>query len=348
MSNIKCVKFPKIEQFRNVIASLNRRFSFVGIDENGEPIYDPYLEKPTLTFTGTVKLHGTNAAVSFNSKNGLWTQSRNNAFTLDKHDSHFGFTFFVNQHRILFKNMFHEIALQNDINYDELTVTIYGEWAGKGIQKGVAISELDKAFYIFGVKVSKLNDPEYKSWWIDHSQLRFPDSDKIFNIFEFENYSIDVDFNNPQLVSNQLAEITNKVEQECPVAKHFGVSGIGEGVVWSVEYDGNKHSFKVKGEKHSVSKVKTLAPVDAEKLNSIQEFVDYACTENRVKQAMGEVFSSPDEYSTKKTGDVLRWIINDIMAEEMDVMTKNGLTPKDVNKHISTKARQIFFKEIEI
>ena len=63
---------------------------------------------------------------------------------------------------------------------------------------------------------------------------------------------------------------------------------------------------------------------------------------------MGEVFSSPDEYSTKKTGDVLRWIINDIMAEEMDVMTKNGLTPKDVNKHISTKARQIFFKEIEI
>lgn len=49
---------PSIEQFRNVIANVNRQFNFVGLDDNGEAIYDHTKIKPKLTFTGTVKLHG--------------------------------------------------------------------------------------------------------------------------------------------------------------------------------------------------------------------------------------------------------------------------------------------------
>ena len=51
----------------------------------------------------------------------------------------------------------------------------------------------------------------------------------------------------------------------------------------------------MKGTKHSVSKVKTLAPVNVEKLNSIQEFVDYSVTRVRFEQGLSEVFSSPEE-----------------------------------------------------
>ena len=76
----KMIKYPSIEQFRTVVSNVNRRYNFVGLDENGEAIYDPSLPKPTLTFKGTVKLHGTNAGVSFN-ESGYWIQSRENIIT---------------------------------------------------------------------------------------------------------------------------------------------------------------------------------------------------------------------------------------------------------------------------
>jgi hypothetical protein len=80
-TNKRMVKFPSIEQFRTVVSNINRDFNFVGLDENGDAIYDPSLKKPTLTFKGTVKLHGTNAGVSYNEVDGLWAQSRENIIT---------------------------------------------------------------------------------------------------------------------------------------------------------------------------------------------------------------------------------------------------------------------------
>jgi len=346
MENIKCIKFPKIEQFRNIVSAINRQATFVGLDENEDAIYDNTMKRPTLTFKGTIKLHGTNAGISYNDKLGIWTQSRNNAFTLDKVDSHMGFTFFVNTHKDIFEDYFKRIADANDIDTSIYTISIFGEWAGKGIQKGVAISEIDKAFFMFGVKVSNPNDVDFKSQWLDFSEYSSPDN-RIFNILDFPTYEIDIDFNMPQLIQNDLSDITMRVEKECPVGKVFGISGIGEGVVWTCSYNNSTHKFKVKGEKHSVSKVKTLAAVDVEKINSIQEFVNYAVTRNRVEQGLQTVFNSPRDYDRKRTGDFLRWIINDIMSEELDVLDKNGLESKDVNKYISTKAREMFFDEID-
>ncbi len=80
-TNMKHISFPSIEQFRNVVGSVNRQYNFVGLDENGEAIYDSSLPKPVLTFKGTVKLHGTNAGVCFNDVDGMWYQSRENIIT---------------------------------------------------------------------------------------------------------------------------------------------------------------------------------------------------------------------------------------------------------------------------
>ena len=107
--------------------------------------------------------------------------------------------------------------------------------------------------------------------------------------------------------------------------------------------EGNIHRFKVKGDKHSVTKVKKLANVDIEKLTSIKEFVDYSVTENRFNQAIENVFGK-EELDVKKMGDFIRWFVKDIASEEMDTMVENGLEPKDVNKYISTKVREMFFK----
>jgi len=347
MDKIKCLKFPKIEQYRNVVSAINRSYSYVGLDENGDAIYDQLKPKPTIKFKGTVKLHGTNAGISYNDKFGVWTQSRNNSFDLDTNaDSHMGFSFFVKSNMDYWETEFKDFAYIHDIDTTKFCISIFGEWAGKGIQKGVGISEIEKSFFIFGIKVSNPDDEDFVSQWYDYSNIHAPEL-KVYNMTDFPTWEIEIDFNEPSRISNKLSELTMAIEEECPVAKHFGKSGIGEGIVWETNYNGTNHRFKVKGEKHSVSKVKTLAPVDVEKLDSVNEFVEYAMTRNRFNQALGEVFNSPVEYDVKKTGDLLRWLINDIMNEEIDVMTENGLTPKDTNKYISVKAKNMFFAELQ-
>ena len=100
----------------------------------------------------------------------------------------------------------------------------------------------------------------------------------------------------------------------------------------------------MEGEKHSSSKVKTLAAVDVEKIESIQKFVDYAVTESRFNQALENVFPNQEPIDTKKLGDVIRWVVNDVIKEEMDTMVENKIEPKDVNKYMSSKVREMFFK----
>lgn len=342
----KMIKFPSIEQFRTVVANVNRHFNFVGLDENGDAIYNPTLPKPTITFKGTVKLHGTNAGVSFNIKNGLWAQSRENIITPEKDNA--GFAFFVEANKEIFEGLMLHVAEKEEINRNHNTITIYGEWCGGNIQKGVGITNLPKSFFIFGVKITPHTETEEElhanpAYWVDSTYLRAPEVN-IYNIDDYPTYSIDIDFNMPQLVQNQLSELTIAVEDECPVAKAFGFSGIGEGIVWSAEFKGVVHRFKVKGEKHSSSKVKVLAAVDTEKLNSIKEFVDYAVSESRFNQAIENVFPNEEPIDVKKMGDVIRWVVNDVIKEEMDTMVENKIEPKDVNKYISSKVREMFFK----
>lgn len=336
----KHISYPKIGQFRNVVADINREVGFVGLDEEGNAIYDQSIKKPTLTFKGTVKLHGTNASVCFNDVDGFWVQSRQYIITPEKDNA--GFAGFAESHKIEFCSLFDSLIKRHKIDSTIYTISIYGEWAGKGVQSNAGITQLDKAFYVFGVKVSKPQDEAFNSYWIDSSTIRNTEC-RIFNVEDYQTYSIDVDFNMPQLVQNKFVEITEKVEAECPISKAFGIeNGLGEGVVWSVEYKNKIHRFKVKGEKHSVTKVKKLASVDVEKLKSIEEFVEYSVTENRFNQAIEYVFGK-DELDVKKMGDFIRWIIKDITSEEMDTMVANGLEAKDVNKYISNKARKMFF-----
>jgi hypothetical protein len=342
----KMIKFPSIEQFRSVVSNISRQFNFVGLDETGEAIYDHTLPKPTLTFTGSVKLHGTNAAVCYNSIGGLWAQSRENIITIEKDNA--GFAFFVESNKDALNKLFREIQEKTSVSYDANTVTIYGEWCGGNIQKGVGISKLEKSFFIFGLKVSPIveDDEELKNkpaFWVDHSYLRSNES-KIYNINDFQTYSIDIDFNMPQLIQNTLSELTIAVEEECPVAKAFGHSGIGEGIVWSCNYKDIVYRFKVKGEKHSASKVKVLASVDVDKLNSIKEFIEYAVTESRFNQALENIFPNGEPIDVKKMGDLIRWVVMDVTKEEMDTMVENNIEPKDVNKYVSSKVREMFFK----
>jgi len=337
--NKKHISYPKIGQFRDVIRAIRLKSRYVGNDENGEPMYDNSLPIPTVKFQGTVKLHGTNASVSCNNDH-FWIQSRKNIISTQNDNA--AFAFFINSRLMVINGLINKIVDCENIDTSIYTVTLYGEWAGKGIQRGVAINKIDKSWFLFGAKVSKIGDDEFNSYWVPINGIKNTEA-RIYNIFDFKKYEIDINFEQPELAQNKLEEITMSVEKHCPVAEAFDYDGFGEGVVWVGEYKNDMYRFKVKGEKHSVTKVKTLAPVDVEKLNSINEFVDYVVTQNRFEQAVTETIED-GLLDIKKMGDVIRWVINDIISEEISTLSENNLEPKDVNKNISNKVRQMFFE----
>lgn len=337
----KHIEYPSIEQFRNVCKDMAQA-EYVGLDENGNPIYDRNKPKPVVTFKGTVKLHGTNAGVQW-TKDGMFAQSRTQMITPQSDNA--GFATFVAEKDSAFASLFAQIQTNHPEyeNYD--SIVIFGEWAGSSIQKGVAITNLPKSFFIFDICLVKKNEEDNQRIWLDIKGYSDPDNN-IYNIEDYPTWEMEIDFNNPALKQNDLIDITNAVEAECPVAKAFGFSGVGEGVVWKALVKGKRHVFKVKGEKHSVSKVKTLANVDVEKINSIVAFAEYAVTDNRVNQAIENVFVN-ETIDIRKLGDVIRWVVNDVHKEESDTLKENGLTDKDVNKYVSDRVRKIFTKKLD-
>ena len=333
-------EYPSIEQFRNVCKDMAQA-EFVGLDENGNPMFDRNKPKPIVTFKGTVKLHGTNVGVGLDT-NGMFVQSRTQMITPQKDNA--GFAAFVKENETQFNDLFTQIKNNHKVN-DNSTIMIFGEWAGNNIQKGVAITNLPKSFFIFDICIVNLNEENIEQNWIDINGYSMPEQN-IYNIEDYQTWEMEIDFNNPALKQNDLIDITLAVESECPVAKAFGFSGVGEGVVWKATQNGKRHVFTVKGEKHSVSKVKTLANVDVEKINSIVEFADYAVTQNRLNQAIENVFGT-ETLDIKKMGELIRWIINDVHKEESDTLEKNNLTDKDVNKYLSDRVRKMFTKKLD-
>ncbi len=336
----KFISFPKIGQFRNTIKTVVEQARFSGIDENGDAIFDPTKIPPTLTFEGTVKLHGTNAGVTINRENEMWSQSRENIISLEKDNA--GFAFFVESNKEVFNELFNSIDMR-----DADFITIFGEWSGGNIQKGVAINGLEKMFVVFAVKLSYINTENRTNIYLNSDNFENVKSieNRIYNIQDYKKFTVDIDFNNPATIQNHLIEITTEIEKECPVGKAFGNIGIGEGIVWKhYKEDGSVLQFKVKGEKHAGgSKPKKLQIVDTEKLNSINEFVEYVVTEGRLNQAIEKVFTmNGEDIDIRKMGNFLKWVMSDIVSEEIDTLKNNNLEPKDVSKSVSNKARNWF------
>ncbi len=363
----RMVKYPSINQFRQIVKDIVERACFIGLDEEGKAEFDYLKPKPVVEFSITTKIHGTNAGVCYSELDNLWCQSRENIITPEK--DNMGFAWFIEQNRETVISIIKELAMENYIDLNTHIISVYGEWCGSSIQKGVAVAELDKRFVIFEhFKVSPIEPQEdsdavniEKAKWyktIVYSDFGVPQPDiewaespdnKIFNIMKFDTSptkTISIDFNNPERAQNELLEIMQEVENECPIGKAFGVSGTGEGVVIShLTPDGSLIQAKVKGTKHSNSKVKTLKAVDTEKLDKIDKCIEEICHNWRFEQGLVTVFGVDYEKTIdrSKIGLYLKWCSQDCLREESDIIASYGFEPKDVMGKVQQKAKEYFF-----
>jgi hypothetical protein len=231
---------------------------------------------------------------------------------------------------------------------DNNTLSIYFEWVGKGIQKSVAVAEIEKACFVIGAKVTPFVE-SLNAYWLDSSSFKCIGR-RIFNIEDFPKYEIEIDFNNPQLSVNKILEMTLEVENECPVGKAFGISGIGEGIVFNhFTEDGQRFIFKSKGELHSKSsKVVTLKEVDDEKINKVIQISNQICPNWRLEQMLEKTFylMNGGTLDVKKTGEYIKNMMQDILKEELDVLSENNLTPKDVTSNIAQISKNYLFSKL--
>lgn len=365
---MKHIPWPSIGQFRDVVKNVSHRAAYVGMDDNGDPIYNKLSPKPTLKFEGTVKLHGTNFAVGVSPNfKDYWFQSRENIITPQKDNA--GSAMFGEAHKNIFISIAEEVAclFHPSAMIDE-DILIFGEWCGGSIQKGVALNQLPKMFVIFGIA---LVDEESQKTYLTRTQVedvcnkveighewqRGLDA-RIFSIYNFPTFEIDIDFENPHESVNTLNSITEKIGDECPVGKALGAtaengSTTGEGIVWrcvTSGYEDSGYFFKVKDERHSNSKVKTLATVDVEKINNIKTLAETIAHEGRLQQQYDLVFDTLNggEPDIKRMGEFIKFVMQDCFKEDIDVIAASGFTGKELNGPVSKIVRDFLFQKLEV
>lgn len=352
-------------QFRNVVKSIQQSSQYKGMDEGGNVIMDRLAIAPTIKYIGTVKLHGTNASIiahedgriSFHSKNNLLGYVDEGAFILLSDNAEFAQSMSRRMDTVLEVVERAKRVTKAHNGCELYPIKISGEWAGKGIQSSVGISFLpNKCLFIFGIIAGEISQETRQGWLPVEATSELTNNDThmdgIYAITDFPIKRISIDFQNPAYSQNTLVEYTAECEEVCPVSKQLNTKSdsgeeqlLGEGYVWTptdTDYCWDSGNwFKTKGEKHSVSKVKSVAAINPEELNSIKDFVEYAVTENRLQQGMSEV--GKDQ---KLIGSFIGWINKDIYKEEGDVLEASGLTMKVVGGYLANKARTWYIEEI--
>lgn len=348
---LRCFKFSDIKQYDNVIDQVRHRAQYIGSDSDGEVMYDTTKPLPTLYYTGTVKLHGTNSAIGFIVDSGTtWYQSRERLLSLD--DDCYGFMAHFVQHKnttdallAKLKSDYVEFMLQKQYT----RIIIYGEWCGGRIKKKTIINTLPKMFVVFAVKFAH---DDGTGQYLSLEQLReyigVNEKARIFNTVDFGTYSVVIDFEHPEESQEILTQLTLQVEKECPAAKCFGVSGLGEGIVWTCDdsgYTESKFRFKTKGKLHS-AKIREIAPVDIEKLNSIKQCVETLIDENRLEQGLDHLNEYNFQIDESNIGIFIRWVVQDCIKEEADTIAASGLPKKEVHKAMSHYAKNWFKQQL--
>ena len=320
--------YPSIPQFRNVVRNVE---------------YDN--RKESVDFIRTTKIHGSNCSIVLDLQNNtLSTQSRNRVITPENDYRCFA-KFVQSQATEIIETMGYYFISREGLKTESKPTHLifYGEWCGKGIQKGTAINNLKKMFIVFDACLVVDDELIFDTnFHVNGKNILSPNAD-IYSISNIDSNKVALNFSNPKSLQKSLFEDVLKAENECPVGKWFGVAGTGEGYVYT-SVCGN-YKFKVKGEKHSVSNSKVRTPEELEQLKNVVDFVQSVVLESRLEQGVDYLKEMKIPIDSISTGVYIKWVNEDVLKEEGDLIAELGLDKTIVNKEVSRLAGA-YFKQV--
>lgn len=301
-----------------------------------------------LTFDGTVKLHGTNlGVVQENPGAPILVQSRNRFITPDADNA--GAAAFVRDREAAFKLIFDNVraalprvSVRFAVNGDEVSVSIlqdvvlFGELAGKGVQKGVGITQQDRFVSIFDVVVAGKRRADLLETGIVPPGL---EASRIWNVHRFGRYLVRVPKDN--LDETEADALAAEVGRDCPAARLMGTPGAGEGIVWRC-FDAPQASrlwFKSKAPQFTLAEkqpVRASCPEDQARRDKAEDFAATFATPARMLQGVDE--------AGRKMGLFVKWVVEDVMREEGHDLSPR--TSVSYRKAVATAAATWFQKSL--
>jgi hypothetical protein len=316
-----------------------------------------------VTFRGTTKLHGTNAGVLHSDGKPLQAQSRTRNITPE--DDNHGFAKFVKQENVTkaINNIVNSIRGEHGIGASK-DVVLFGEWCGPGLQAGVALNKLPtKQWVLFSVKIIDGEEKYYldavPQFEIGDPRHEPSDEIPIYSIMDGPTWSLTVDFDSDESKEAAIKlfeEKTSEVEACCPWANQFSkdgeqIVGLGEGIVWvpvGKHWGNSDLYFKTKGEKHKNTKTKNKKEsMNPEILKGINDFIEFAVTDNRLNQGLESIQEMGYELEMKNMSQFIKWVGQDVKRECEAELETNGLEWKQVSKAVTTRAREFFMAKMK-
>lgn len=344
--------YPSIKVFRNLVYDLKSNIDYRGRDENEQPIYVHDKPYPIVNFKGTAKAHGINCSIveQFNGENILFKTK--SMILDDETDKAIGFKRFMtaqfdnNELQSFVTSIVKKIPKQYWKLDKTDIVEIFGEFCGTGVQKDVAISKLPKMFIIFDVRV---NDQflTYDELSID-MQLN---ERGIYNIKQFGEFNLQIDFELPEPARLRIEELVNQIEHQCPIAKHFGITGDAEGIVWTSELvtiDDVDRTYKMKTKCRKFERQSEIViRKDTSSFERHDEFANLVVHEARLEQWFVHMLHHQIPQDMQHIKDFIRLVQVDVIAEESDTMTELNLTTVSTNSSVANIARAWYIQKIK-
>lgn len=273
--------------------------------------------------TGSCIVHNSNGCILVSKDETVKAFSRNRELSIDSDNN--GFCAWVMKYKQYFIDNYHEL---------DTNLWLYGEWIGPGIQKGVGINQLNRKQFVLFSTYSELEGLSYPPY-----DIPFNSSATSIGLYSIrsscKNWIIELDVKNPDPKTlNNIDKWTKEVEDQCPWAEMFGIEGFGEGIVWT-SYDTDEvHPirFKTKGEKHQVTKEKIAKEINSELSDKIEKFILATVTESRLNQGINYLEENNLDDTMENVSVFIKWILNDIVVEEENLLTDAELTWNDVKK----------------
>ena len=322
--------FPKILTLRNLIGSMSREEGFQ--------------ELGPLTFIGQPKVHGTNGAlIIIDGLQPIRAQSRNRLLSLGSDNMGFASFAALNEEDLrydLVELLEEDAGLLQDACIEPFPVHLYGEWAGPGVKRGVAVSSMkERRFFPFAVSygdnplrvVAPFEGKVLKTMADFGAERRVT-----FDPSTFEGY---------EEAYVAIQEATDEFEEECPVAAFYGHKGMGEGLVWTSTC--GRFRFKSKGAKHQQVRKPLPTPLDPKEQELAKSFAHSVVTPARMEGAYAWMAEMGHPMDRASTGKIISYILDDVQAECIEEWKEVGIPWKPCAGHIATMARTMFFEELD-